>query len=58
LDQNPENNILNYHMGMVLKKQGKQKETIIFLKKALALNEDFSGADIAQKLIDQSLIKK
>ncbi|MFH2059542.1 MAG: tetratricopeptide repeat protein [Pseudomonadota bacterium] len=53
VDQEPENPIFNYHLGLALNKKGEYVKAKKALKKALALQKDFNGADDAQKVLDQ-----
>jgi tetratricopeptide (TPR) repeat protein len=53
LEQRPDHHILNYHMGMVLEKQGRHQEAATHLESALAKNIDFPGADDARKIVKQ-----
>ena len=53
VDQEPENPIFNYHLGLAFNKKGEYVKAEKALKKALALQNDFNGADDAQKVLDQ-----
>jgi tetratricopeptide (TPR) repeat protein len=53
LAQRPDHYIVNYHMGMVLEKQGRHQEAATHLESALAKNMDFPGADDARKIVEQ-----
>ncbi len=50
LADNPENVVMNYHMGAVLHELGRGKEAELRLKKALASGNDFYGRKRAQEL--------
>lgn len=51
LEDLPDNSSLNYHMGVVLDRQGKPEESRLYLEKALAEETDFLGADTARKIL-------
>ncbi len=51
IDQHPDNSILNYHMAMVLDRQGKEKEAKLYLEKSLASDSEFLGIDTARKIL-------
>jgi tetratricopeptide (TPR) repeat protein len=44
---------IQYHLGLVAKKQGRRVEASTALKRALLLNPNFEGADNARKLIGE-----
>lgn len=51
LDRDPDNVILNYHMGMILEKQGRNMESRVCLEKALEEDTPFHGSDIARSTL-------
>ncbi|MFH2091750.1 MAG: tetratricopeptide repeat protein [Pseudomonadota bacterium] len=53
IDQEPDNPIFHYHLGLALNKKGEYVKAETALKKALALNKAFKGAEDAQKVLDQ-----
>jgi len=51
LERMPHDPMINYHMALVLAGQGRHKDAIPFVKKALSVGEDFSERDAAQRLL-------
>ncbi|MFA5905756.1 MAG: tetratricopeptide repeat protein, partial [Desulfobacula sp.] len=53
LAQHPDQNVLNYHMGMILDAQGKTQEAKLYLEKSLVSDNNFLGAENAKKLLEK-----
>jgi Tfp pilus assembly protein PilF len=53
LEQHPENPEMNFHMGMILDKQGKTEQSKLYLEKSLISDKDFSGAETAKKILNR-----
>ena len=49
----PEADVMNYHLGAVLLKQGQKDEALEKLKKALGDDGDFPGRNDAEKLLKE-----
>jgi tetratricopeptide (TPR) repeat protein len=57
VDQHPDYDMLNYHMGMVLDRLGKISEAKIYLEKSLNSGNDFLGIEIVKQLLKKYKIK-
>lgn len=53
LEQHPDHNVLNYHMGSILDAQGKIEEAKLYLEKSLVSDNDYLGAETARKLLEK-----
>ncbi|MCP4673479.1 MAG: tetratricopeptide repeat protein, partial [Desulfobacula sp.] len=53
IDQHPDYDMLNYHMGMILDRQGKTSEAKLYLEKSLNSGNDFLGIDKAKQLLNK-----
>lgn len=53
LKKSPDNTVVNYHMGMILDREGKPHEAKIYFERALSGNRDFPGADTAREMMAQ-----
>ncbi len=52
LDRLPDDSGINYHLGMILDRQGKIREARLHFEKALASGTDFQGAETAGKKLE------
>jgi Flp pilus assembly protein TadD len=48
----PDNAVINYHLGMAYYKNGQTKDARNSLEKALKIQEKFKGADEARKILE------
>jgi len=53
-DANP---LFQFHLGMVYAKQGEDEKAIAVLKRALALNPRFPGADEARRMLSELTVQ-
>ena len=53
IEKEPENPIFHYHLGLAYNKKGEYSKAEDALKKALALQNDFTGSDDARKVLGQ-----
>ncbi len=53
LSKNPDNPVINYHLGMAYYKNNQSKEAKTFLEKALALDQNFKGAREAETALKE-----
>jgi uncharacterized protein HemY len=51
LAQSPEDQIVNYHLGMALYQGGQMEEARLKLEKALEKDDDFIGRSQAEKVL-------
>ncbi|HQP30660.1 MAG TPA: tetratricopeptide repeat protein, partial [Deltaproteobacteria bacterium] len=58
LEHTPNDPMINYHMALALAQQGRQKDAVGFLKKALSTEEKFSERDAAQRLLSDLSARK
>jgi uncharacterized protein HemY len=53
VEKEPENPVINYHLGMALLKNNKPVEARVYLEKAITLDPGFKGADEAKKVLQE-----
>jgi uncharacterized protein HemY len=53
LSREPDNAVINYHMGMAQFKNNDKIKAKEFLQKALEIDPDFKGASEARKVLDE-----
>lgn len=58
LERTPKDPMVNYHMALVLSHQGRYKDAIPFVQKALSSEERFSERDAAQRLLSDLSARK
>ena len=58
LESMPDDPMINYHMALVLAGQGRHKDAIPFVKKALSAKEKFSERNAAQRLLSDLSTRK
>ena len=52
LASDPQNPVIQYHLGMALYKNGQFKEAREVLQKALSISKEFKGSDEARNTLD------
>jgi len=55
--QNPNNPLVQYHLGLAYTSVGDAERAAVSLKRALALKSDFDGADQARRLLSSQAIR-
>jgi len=58
LEHTPNDPMINYHLALVLARQGRHKDAVPFVKRALSSKEKFSDRDAAQKLLSDLSARK
>ncbi len=53
LEQNPDNAIANYHLGLAYYKRAQNEAAVEYFEKALHLDKDFQGAEEAQNILEE-----
>ena len=53
IEKSPDNAVINFHMGVVLDRQGKEREARLYLEKSLVSDNEFLGSETAKDLLEK-----